>query len=448
MHAGAALALVMAAAALVLSWPLLRANGVLAALLAGALVAIGLRLLEGWRLRRLLHWLRAPRTSAAPLVEGAWGDLAYRMERLLDSQRRELEAERQQRQDFLSAIEASPNGVLLLDAQEQIAWLNTPAAEHFDLHPQRDLRQRITNLVRQPAFVQYLQDGLFSQPLSLTLRDGRHLAITLRRYGDGALLLLSQDISDRELAEAMRRDFVANASHEIRTPLAALSGFVESLRTLDLAPPERAQVLALMQQQARRMEALVEDLLILARLEGGARPPNDSWASLAPLLDRVRAEALALSAGRHAFQWPNVGLLEFSGIESELHSALTNLLSNAIRYTPAGGRIEMLCELQADGGLMLAVRDSGPGIAAEHLPRLTERFYRVEASRSRDSGGTGLGLAIVKHIAQRHGAQLRIDSELGVGSQFALLWPALRVRAGGGEHGLGEEAAPALWAQR
>jgi two-component system phosphate regulon sensor histidine kinase PhoR len=439
---------VIAAAVLVLSLPPLRGNAALAALFAGALVALGLGLLEGWRLRRLLNWLRAPRASAAPLVEGPWGDLAYRVERLLEGQRRKLEAERQQRQEFLSAIEASPNGVLLLDAQEQIAWLNTPAAEHFDLHPQRDLRQRITNLMRQPAFVQYLQDGVFAQPLALALRDGRHLAITVRPYGDGALLLLSQDVSDRELAEAMRRDFVANASHEIRTPLAALSGFVESLRTLDLAPPERAQVLELMQQQARRMEALVDDLLILAKLEGGARPPNDSWYSLGPLLDSVRAEALALSAGRHEFAWPEPSSLEFAGVESELHSALTNLLSNAIRYTPAGGRIELICAPEPDGSLLLVVRDSGPGIAAEHLPRLTERFYRVEASRSRESGGTGLGLAIVKHIAQRHGAQLRIASEPGVGSQFGLLWPALRIRVGGGEHGLGEEAAPALWARR
>ncbi len=449
MRIGAALVLVIAAAGIVLSLPPLRQNSLLAALVAAALVALVLGLREAWRLRKLLAWLRAPGGSAAPLVQGAWGDLAYRIERQLEARRRELEAERKQLGDFLSAIEASPNGVLLLDAQEQIAWLNTPAAEHFDLHPQRDLRQRITNLVRQPAFVQYLQEGLFSQPLALPLRDGRHLAITVRPYGDGARLLLSQDVSDRERAEAMRRDFVANASHEIRTPLAALGGFVESLRTLELAPAERARVLELMQQQAQRMGALVDDLLTLARLEGGARPPTDLWFSLDAVIGRACAEALALSAGRHRFVWPARGDLELAGSESELHSALANLLSNAIRYTPEGGRVELRCESR-DGGVLLVVADSGPGIAAEHLPRLTERFYRVEASRSRESGGTGLGLAIVKHIAQRHGGQLRIESEPGRGSCFTLVWPALRTRAarGGDAQALGDEAAPALWARR
>ncbi len=438
--------LLLLAVVLVLSLAPLHEHALLAALVSGGLVALGLLLQQGWRLRRLQQWLRAPKTTPAPLVQGPWGDLAYRIERLLDGHRRKLDAERQQLSEFLSAIEASPNGVLLLDAQEQIAWLNTPAAEHFELHPQRDLRQRITNLVRQPAFVSYLQAGLFAQPLALQQRDGRHLSITVRPYGKGARLLLSQDVSDRERAEAMRRDFVANASHEIRTPLAALGGFVESLRSLPLSPSERDHVLALMQQQAKRMEALVDDLLTLARLEGGARPPTDHWFSLDELVDRVRAEAQALSAGRHRLHWPPSSGLELAGIESELHSALTNLLSNAIRYTPDGGQIELLIKTQTDGATLLAVRDSGPGIAPEHLPRLTERFYRVEASRSRESGGTGLGLAIVKHIAQRHGAELRIESAPGDGSLFGLIWPALRTRDGGAAQALGEESAPARWA--
>lgn len=438
------LALLAAAVALTLS-----DNRYLLVLIALAVFGGGLLLLEGWRLQRLLQWLRAPRRQEPPLVEGPWGDLAYRIERMLESSDRKLRAERQQREEFLAAIEASPNGVMLLDAQEQIAWLNAQAADHFGLHPQRDLRQRITNLVRQPAFVAYLQGGDYQQPLTLPLHDTRTLSLTLRRYGDGALLLLSQDISERERADAMRRDFVANASHEIRTPMAALAGFVETLRTLPLAPPERDRVLELMQQQSRRMQALVDDLLVLAKLEGSPRPPADQWCALDTLLEAVRVEAEALSAGRHALQWPSTPTeLELAGVEAELHSALANLLSNAIRYTPEGGRVELEWGLEADGNLLLAVRDSGPGIAAEHLSRLTERFYRVDGSRSRETGGTGLGLSIVKHIVQRHGGQLRIDSTPGFGSCFSLVWPALRVRGGQGrEAALGDEAATAYFAR-
>lgn len=423
-------------------------NRYLSVLLSLLVMGAGLLLLEGWRLERLQQWLRAPRQQPAPLVEGPWGDLAYRMERLMEGSARELAAERQQRHEFLAAIEASPNGVLLLDAQEQIAWLNAQAADHFRLHPQRDLRQRITNLVRHPAFVAYLQEGEFLQTLSLPGHDGRTLAVTARPYGDGALLLLSQDVSERERAEAMRRDFVANASHEIRTPLAALSGFVETLRTLALKPDERDRVLELMQQQGQRMQALVDDLLTLAKLEGSPRPSADSWYGLDALLQRTLAEAEVLSAGRHRLHWPAASGLELAGVETELHSALANLVSNAVRYTPDEGCVEVAWRLDGDGELVLSVSDSGPGIAAEHLPRLTERFYRVDGSRSRETGGTGLGLSIVKHIVQRHGGELRIHSELGVGSRFSLVWPALRVRGGTvGDSALGDEAAPALLAR-
>jgi two-component system, OmpR family, phosphate regulon sensor histidine kinase PhoR len=441
-------AVVLGALTLSLTLPWIGSSPALAVIVAMAVLGAGMAMLEAWSLQRLMQWLRAPLATPAPLVEGAWGDLAYRVERLLDASSRELSAECQRRQEFLSAIEASPNGVMLLDAQEAIVWLNAPAADHFGLHLQRDLAQRVTNLVRQPAFVGYLQARVFVQPLLLALHDGRMLTITLRPYGDGALLLLSQDISERERAEAMRRDFVANASHEIRTPLAALSGFVESMSTLPLSDTERSRVLELMHQQAHRMQALVDDLLTLARLEGSPRPSAEQWTSLDAVLDGVLDEGMALSSGRHRLQWPMTSGLEVAGVESELHSALENLVSNAIRYTPAEGQIEVDWRLDPQGDLLVSVRDTGPGIAPAHLPRLTERFYRVDGSRSRETGGTGLGLSIVKHIAQRHGGQLRIDSEVEVGSCFTLVWPALRVRGDAvGESALGDEAAPALWAR-
>jgi two-component system phosphate regulon sensor histidine kinase PhoR len=221
-----------------------------------------------------------------------------------------------------------------------------------------------------------------------------------------------------------------------------LSGFVETLTSLPLQEHERARVLDLMRQQSQRMQSLVDDLLTLARLEGSPRPAADRWWSLDALLELVQAEAQALSAGRHDLVWPERPCrLELAGVESEMHSALTNLLSNAVRYTPAQARIALEVQRQADGALLIQVRDSGPGIAAEHLPRLTERFYRVDGSRSRATGGTGLGLSIVKHVCQRHGGLLRIESEVGVGSCFSLWWPAVRVR-GGDDEAVGAEAAP------
>ncbi len=430
LQAGLALLILALAVLLPLHVPGVADSAWLSTSMAAAITALGWGLLGTWRVRALLAWLRQPRERVAPVLGGAFAELIYRIERLLDGARRDSERERLRLQNFLSAIEASPNGVLLLDANEQIVWLNSQAADHFGLHPERDLMQRITNLVRHPDFVRYLQSNQYQQMLTVPLHDGRSLALTLRHYGEGARLLLSQDVSERERTEAMRRDFVANVSHEIRTPLAALTGFVETMATLPLQEGERARVLELMRQQSQRMQSLVDDLLTLARLEGSPRPPADAWWSLDDLLDLVQAEAQGLSAGRHVFEWPQerTGLV-LAGVDSEMHSALTNLLSNAVRYTPPQGRISLSIERLADGGLQLSVQDNGPGIAAEHLPRLTERFYRVDGSRSRATGGTGLGLSIVKHICQRHGGQLRIESEVGRGSRFTLCWPANRVRS-------------------
>ncbi|MFO1253750.1 MAG: phosphate regulon sensor histidine kinase PhoR [Inhella sp.] len=430
LQAGLALLILALAVLLPLQLPGVADSAWLSTSLAAAITALGWGLLGTWRVRALLAWLRQPRERAAPVLGGAFAELIYRIERLLDGARRDSERERLRLQNFLSAIEASPNGVLLLDANEQIVWLNSQAADHFGLHPERDLMQRITNLVRHPDFVRYLQSNQYQQMLTVPLHDGRSLALTLRHYGEGARLLLSQDVSERERTEAMRRDFVANVSHEIRTPLAALTGFVETMATLQLQEGERARVLELMRQQSQRMQSLVDDLLTLARLEGSPRPPADAWWSLDDLLDLVQAEAQGLSAGRHEFVWPQARTgLALAGVDSEVHSALTNLLSNAVRYTPPQGRISLSLERLEDGGLQLSVQDNGPGIAAEHLPRLTERFYRVDGSRSRATGGTGLGLSIVKHICQRHGGQLRIESEVGRGSRFSLCWPANRVRS-------------------
>jgi len=427
--------LAMLAGAL-LGWLLGRGPGLAIGLglVGGACGMAGALLLDAVRSERLLQWLRGPWAAQAPRDTGTWGELGYRIEKAIRVGERSVAAERLRLQQFLAAIEASPNGVMLLDAQDRIDWCSRVCAEHFGLDPQRDRMQRVTNLVRSPAFVAFLQAGDFSSAVQVTAPNGRStLSVTVRPYDRGMKLVLSQDITEAERADAMRRDFVANVSHEIRTPLTVLAGFVDSMRRLKLSEAEHQRVLLVMEQQTQRMQALVGDLLALAQLEGSPRPANDRWVPVSTLMRRAQADAIALSAGRHSLQVhldqgdEGAEDAEVAGSESELLSALGNLVNNAVRYTPDGGTVDVSWRWRADGG-EFAVTDTGMGIAREHLPRLTERFYRVDASRARDTGGTGLGLSIVKHVVQRHGGEIDIQSEPGKGSCFRLVLPALRVR--------------------
>ncbi|HKB54208.1 MAG TPA: phosphate regulon sensor histidine kinase PhoR, partial [Ramlibacter sp.] len=302
--------------------------------------------------------------------------------------------------------------------------------------PQRDLQQHIVNLVREPDFSayyhgrNYTDDVVIAAPGSTAARPMK-LAVRLHPYGEGRRLLLARDVTAVEQAEIMRRDFVANVSHEIRTPLTVLAGFVETLQTLELTKQERDQYLQMMAQQAHRMQTIVADLLTLSRLEGSPLPGAGEWSPLAQLLAQCEADAQQLTRAlgkRLDLRFRSTADVEISGIASELLSAFSNLVSNAVRYTPDGGAVHVFAQLRDDGRLEFLVRDTGPGIAAEHLPRLTERFYRVDRSRSRETGGTGLGLAIVKHVVQRHGGELKIESTPGAGSRFAVELPAARIR--------------------
>jgi two-component system phosphate regulon sensor histidine kinase PhoR len=423
------------------------AGAALPGLFAGGTVAVALiAIFDRVHGVRLLNWLRHEDGAPAPRDTGLWGELGYRIERALRFADQAARIERERLAQFLSAMEASPNGVLLLDAQDQIEWCNSRAADHFGLDPQRDRRQRITNLVRAPAFVGYLQAGRYEDPVTFQAPRGQGtLSVLVRRYGEAQKLVLSQDLTEHERTEGMRRDFVANVSHEIRTPLTVLSGFLETLANLPLDDAERKRVMALMSQQTQRMGTLVADLLTLAQLEGNPRPAADRWVPVQGLLAQVEADAGALSAGRHVLCFDSAGDAEIAGAQPELLSALANLVQNAVRYTPPGGRIDVSWQVLGDGSGEFAVADTGPGIAREHLPRITERFYRVDGSRSRETGGTGLGLSIVKHVAQRHGGELDIRSEPGKGSVFRLVFPAWRVRSGrsgGAGHAAPAEAQP------
>mgnify|MGYP003607373953 CR=1 FL=1 len=416
----------------------------------GALLGAGLAVwawfaLDVWRAGQVLRWLRAGDVSAAPQLRGLWGEAADRARRLLRQGQAQVAYSQARVQELLAALQATPNGVVLLDGQGRIEWCNEIAAAHFGLDVQRDLMQFIGNLVRDPEFSAYWAAHDFSHDVILRSRESTpahpvRLSVQLFPYDGGRMLLLARDVTALEQADAMRRDFVANVSHEMRTPLTVLSGFIETLQTLPLDAQERSRYLGMMGQQAARMQHIVEDLLTLSRLEGSPLPGLDEWTPVQSLVRRCEQEARALSSlltqdvqRPHVLQFPAPETLqeagEIAGAATELQSALSNLITNAVRYTPAGGSITVEWRREADGTAVFSVHDTGVGIAPEHIPRITERFYRVDRSRSRETGGTGLGLAIVKHVLQRHGAALHITSTVGKGSTFSVTFPAIRLRA-------------------
>ena len=405
---------------------------------AGCLAAaVAWLLLEQYRFARVLKWLRDEDWANEPSVAHVWGVLVERIRKLQKSLSGKAKDSQSRLDEFLSAIQASPNGVVLLDNQSRIEWANETAGEHLGIDPQRDLMQHVTNLIRDPVFLSYLGKGEFDSEVSIQgMRKAGFqpltVAVRVHPYGKKRKLMLSRDVTAVQQAEAMRRDFVANVSHEIRTPLTVLSGFVETLQTLELEEADRAHYLSLMAQQAERMQSLVSDLLTLSKLEGSPTPNRQGTVLASQLIEKCASDAQGLSevlaGGSHRFSVDISQDAHLAGSLEELTSALGNLMSNAVRYTPAGGEISVGFRVLPDGDASLWVSDTGPGIAAEHLPRLTERFYRVDRSRSRETGGTGLGLAIVKHVIQRHGGQVIISSTLGKGSVFELHFPGDRVR--------------------
>ncbi len=425
--------LLVVGAAAVLAWPAAHWLGASVALALAALIALGVVAFDTLARARLLEWLRLPQRDGLPRYPGAWAEVFYRSGRQLRLWQGRVQREADKLQRFIEALQASPNGVMLIDAQGQIDWCNATSAAHFGLDPRRDLRQHAVHLIRNPEFVAYLAARQFTEPLLLRRSTGRGnllLNVQVIPYGEGDKLLLSRDVTELERTEAMRRDFVANVSHEIKTPLTVIAGFVESLRSLEFSAEEREHVLELMQQQSDRMRQLVDDLLTLAHLEGDPHPPGEELLDMPALVARLASDARALSGGRHRIE-ASADASRLRGAGGELASAFGNLVSNAVRYTPEGGLLQIRWRV-LESGLdeatgEFSVSDNGIGIAPEHIPRLTERFYRVDRGRSRASGGTGLGLAIVKHALLRHQAELRITSRPGEGSTFSARFPAQRV---------------------
>ncbi len=381
-------------------------------------------------LARLRKCVLADTVESMPLPSGFWEEVFFRLQRLVRNLKQQIRVTEQQHDRFIEAFQASPNGIVMLDDQDQIEWCNAIAERFFGLNFKRDAMQRINFLIRRPEFVQYLNKRQFEDPLLLErMGSDSNLSLMIQAFpfGDKRHLLLVQDVTDLQKADAMRRDFVANVSHEMRTPITVLMGFLETVQSLELEKSQRDQYFDMMMSQAQRMKSLVEDLLTLANLESNTLPAPMQVVQIPTMMALLKNDAEALSHGRHALNFETTTPCKVMGDERELLSAFSNLVSNAIRYTPDVGSVSAKWSVNPQGQGEFSVADTGPGISSEHLPRLTERFYRVDRSRSRDTGGTGLGLAIVKHIANRHQAQLVIESTAGKGSTFTLRFPKERV---------------------
>jgi two-component system phosphate regulon sensor histidine kinase PhoR len=394
-------------------------------LLAGvsiALLALAFLLLQQlFYMYRLSAWLEDPEQIRLDDGGGTWTEIFAKLYRM----RREDQRNRAELAEWLSrfrqAMSQLPDGVVIMDDVLFLEWCNPVAEQHLGLSLATDKGMRVTNLIRSPEFIDYIILGRYEEPLTLTV-DDRKLIVRLIPFENRRHILVSHDVTDFERLDQMRRDFIANASHELRTPLTVINGFLEiTANQPELDGPTRARHMKLMVEQGQRMQHLVEDMLVLTRLESMDYPLREEEINMRELLGQIEAEANALSAGRHQISLVVEGP-DLRGNTEELRSAIGNLVSNAVRYTPDGGQVDIHWS-ESDAGPKCTVSDSGIGISQEHLSRLTERFYRVDKSRSRETKGTGLGLAIVKHVLMRHDAQLHVQSEAGKGSKFTIQFP-------------------------
>ena len=382
-------------------------------------------------LSRLLAWT-ADMRQAPPAATGSWEEALVRLHRHQRKQERDIAEARETVQSWLAASQALPDGVVTLTEDFHIDWCNREARRNLGIRLPADRGQNLLNLVRSPEFVRYAQQSEWPEPrvVPSPAHSDRQLMVQFIDYGRRQRLLVARDVTQIERLETTRRDFVANVSHELRTPLTVLMGFLETIRDAPpgaIAPEQQGKYFEMMHEQSQRMQSLVADLLTLSTLESSRVHEHPSPAGMVAIIDTVRQQATALSGGQHTLQWNITPGLDVHGTATELASAVSNLVVNAVRYTPAGGTVSVTWCLGEEGSPTLTVTDTGIGVEAKHLPRLTERFYRVDRSRSRASGGTGLGLAIVKHVAMRHDAELGIVSEPGRGSTFTLVFAPERV---------------------
>lgn len=385
------------------------------------LSVIALLVIQLHYLFKLGDWLDNPHSSRLPDGWGSWTNIFSRLYRLRRDDERNQSELTEWLARFRQAMRLLPDGVAIMDDVLFLEWCNPAAEQHLGLTLDKDKGMRVTNLIRHPAFIDYIILGRYEQPLTLALRD-RKLICQIIPFENRRQILVTHDVTESQRIEEMRRDFIANASHELRTPLTVIVGFLEIASSEpDLDEATRAAHLKLMTEQGRRMQRLIEDMLTLSRLESLDYPLRPERVDVTALMNDVADEARALSGGKHQVS-TSVDGPDVTGSAEELRSAFGNLASNAVRYTPAGGSIDLRWQDSPDGPQFIAA-DTGIGIDQIHIARLTERFYRVDKSRSRETQGTGLGLAIVKHVLLRHGGALTIKSEVGQGSKFIVTLP-------------------------
>ena len=378
-----------------------------------------------YHLACLMRWLDGDKKSVALDAPGIWGHIYQQLE----TKRRKAVKRKKQvgrlLKQFKSSTRALPDATIVLNKNLHIQWLNSAATNILGIK-KSDVGQPITNLIRQPQFIQYLSKADFNHGLQLKIHDVNdiQLAIKVVPYEGKQYLLLARDITRESLLESMRKDFVSNASHELRTPLSVLRGSIEQLEQQIDDESAMANPLARMRRQSERMMGILQDLLTLARLESSHVPSQMQVVNISRLVKEIADEARIASeqVGGHKFQCEIEGNLLVRGEQTDLHGAITNLVMNAVRYTPPEGEVHIAL-LSMPGGIRFEVTDTGVGIMPQHLPRLTERFYRVDVGRSREAGGTGLGLSIVKHLLEQYQSKLEISSEFGVGSSFGFTLP-------------------------
>ena len=380
---------------------------------------------------RLLRWLESDVDAEVPGASGLWGEVFDKLYLRQRDNREVLTELRTMTDRFQQAASAMPDAVVILGEEQEIEWMNPMAERLLGIHEPTDIGQPITNLVRHPGFRALLEKPYSDEEFEMRAPTmmSRYLAVSRVPYGSSHELLIARDVTQLHKLEVMRSQFVANVSHELRSPITVLSGYLETLKDTQESDPEILhKAIETMYSQAKRMERLVTDLLALSQLETQVSLPGKTEVNIKVLLESVVEAARLLSGeAHHDIQLEAEDGLNLYGSQTELHSLFANLINNAVRYTPAGGLIKVSWKSEGKGALF-SVTDTGPGIAPQHIPRLTERFYRVDVDRSRETGGTGLGLAIVKHVLDRHDGRLNITSELGNGSTFECRFPSSRVK--------------------
>jgi len=382
-------------------------------------------ILLGWHFRNLLRlswWLWVDRSMTPPPGQGSWEPLLYGLNQMQLRNRKRRNELGSLIKRFRSGAESLPDALVMTTEEGAIFWCNGLAQQLLGLRWPDDNGQNILNLLRYPEFTRYLGEKNFTRPLTLILNNGRHLEFRVVPYAEGQWLMVARDVTQMHQLEGARRHFFANVSHELRTPLTVLQGYLEMMQDQSLEGPLRDKALSTMREQTSRMEGLVRQLLTLSRIEAAPAIAMNEKIDVPLMLRVVEREAQTLSNGKHTLTFEVEPNLKVHGNEEQLRSAISNLVYNAVNHTPAGTHITVGWH-RLSQGVIFSVEDNGPGIGAEHLPRLTERFYRVDKARSRQTGGSGLGLAIVKHALSHHEAKLDVESSVGKGTTFSFILP-------------------------